>query len=171
MALNARQQRFCEEYIIDLNASQAAIRAGYSEDTARSIASELLTKPDIQLCISELKQAISNKNEGLAQAVIDELKLLGFSNIQDFLAEENEIKDLSKVPRSHAACVESVKKTITEFQGSAESSGTKTSVQIKMYDKISALEKLGRHLGIFEADNRQKSATITVSIDDPEDSE
>lgn len=51
--MTAKMQRFCDEYLIDLNATQAAIRAGYSEKTARTIAAENLTKPDIQAYISE----------------------------------------------------------------------------------------------------------------------
>lgn len=56
--LNDKQKKFCNEYLIDLNATQAAIRAGYSEKTARSIANENLTKPDIQKYIQELQEGI-----------------------------------------------------------------------------------------------------------------
>ena len=59
--LNEKQKQFCEEYIIDLNGTQAAIRAGYSEKTANRIASELLTKLDIQECICELKNKRSER--------------------------------------------------------------------------------------------------------------
>lgn len=55
MPLTARQELFCQEYLKDLNATQAAIRAGYSKDTARSIGSENLTKPDISDRIAELQ--------------------------------------------------------------------------------------------------------------------
>lgn len=60
--LTDKQKRFCEEYIIDLNGAQSAIRAGYSESTARQIASENLAKLDIQEYISQLQQ---NKSEEL----------------------------------------------------------------------------------------------------------
>jgi phage terminase small subunit len=53
--LTSRQQAFCEEYLIDLNALQAAIRAGYSEKTAKQIGSENLSKPDVAKYIAELK--------------------------------------------------------------------------------------------------------------------
>ena len=59
--LNEKQKQFCEEYIIDLNGTQAAIRAGYSEKTANRIASELLTKLDIQKYICELKNKRSER--------------------------------------------------------------------------------------------------------------
>ena len=59
--LNEKQKQFCEEYIIDLNGTQAAIRAGYSAKTARAIANELLTKLDIQEYICELKNKRSER--------------------------------------------------------------------------------------------------------------
>ena len=61
MKLNEKQKRFCEEYVIDLNATQASIRAGYSKKTARTISSEHLTKPNIQSYIAELQVEISAK--------------------------------------------------------------------------------------------------------------
>lgn len=60
MALTEKQEMFCREYLINLNATQAAIRAGYSENTARKIGSENLTKLDVQNRIAELK---ANRNE------------------------------------------------------------------------------------------------------------
>lgn len=167
--LTPKIKRFCDEYIKDLNGTQAAIRAGYSAKTATEQASQLLAKLNVQNYISELKHSLSNKNEGLAQQVIDELKKIGFANIQDYISEENEIKDLTKIDRDKAAAVESIKKTVTEFSGGAESTGKKTSIQFKLYDKISALEKLGRHLGIFELDNQQKAPVINVNITDDDE--
>lgn len=169
--LTPKIKRFCEEYIKDLNGTQAAIRAGYSEKTANEQASKLLAKVNVQIYVSELKKSLSDKNEGLAQQVIDELKKLGFANIQDYINPQNEIKDLTTITRDNAAAVESIKKTVTEFSGGGESSGKKTTIQFKLYDKISALEKLGRHLGIFELDNQQKAATINVNITDDDESD
>lgn len=70
VALTAKQQRFCDEYLIDLNATQAAIRAGYSEKTARIIAAENLTKPNIKAYIQQRmeekeKELIADQNEVL----------------------------------------------------------------------------------------------------------
>tara|TARA_R110000823_G_scaffold179223_1_gene311603 strand:+ start:1063 stop:1491 length:429 start_codon:yes stop_codon:yes gene_type:complete len=61
--LNAKQMRFCEEYLIDLNATQAAIRADYSEKTAKQIGSENLSKPDIAEYIAELKSKRSDETK------------------------------------------------------------------------------------------------------------
>lgn len=167
--LRPQIKRFCEEYIKDFNGTQAAIRAGYSKKTANEQSSQLLARLNVQDFLSKLKQKLSDKNEGLAQQVIDELKKVGFSNIQDYINEGNEIKDLTKITRDHASAVESIKKTVTEFTGSGESQGSKTSIQFKLYDKLSALEKIGRHLGIFELDNQQKAAVINVNITDDDE--
>jgi phage terminase small subunit len=167
--LTPKIKRFCEEYIKDLNGTQAAIRAGYSPKTANEQSSQLLAKLNVKDFIAELKQSLSTKNEGLAQQVIDELKKLGFANIHDYIDTGNEIKDLTTIDRDKVAAVESIKKTVTEFNGGGESSGKKTSIQFKLYDKISALEKLGRHLGIFELDNQQKAPVINVNITDDDE--
>lgn len=72
--LTDRQDRFCQEYIIDLNATQAAIRAGYSEKTARSTASNLLTKPNILARVKELKDERAEKLNLDAYWVLKRLK-------------------------------------------------------------------------------------------------
>ena len=61
--LTDKQSRFCDEYMIDLNATQVAIRAGYSENTAKEIACENLTKPNIQERIHELQKEAQERNK------------------------------------------------------------------------------------------------------------
>lgn len=166
MALSARQKAFCEQYIVDLNGTRAAIRAGYSKDTARSIASENLTKPNIKSYVTKLQKELSERTMVTAEMVIAELKKVGFSNIQDFLEEENSITDISKIDPEMAASVKSIKKSVTEW-GSGDDAGTKTVITFEIYDKLSALEKIGRHLGIFEADNKQKPI-LTIKVTESE---
>lgn len=168
MALNAKQKRFCEEYVIDLNATQSAIRAGYSKSTAGAIGGENLQKPEIKKFIAKLKKSISNNNGNLAQRVIDELVKIGFSNVQHYIKPGNTIKDLSKIDNGRAAAVSSVKKTVTTFGDDKGHSGTKEVVEFKLWDKTDALEKLGKHLGIFEADNKQKGPIVIKVTDEDE---
>lgn len=73
MALSEKQKRFCDEYLKDCNATQAAIRAGYSEKTARSIGDENLTKPDIRAYLDSRMDQIRTKNTADAQEVIEYL--------------------------------------------------------------------------------------------------
>lgn len=72
--LSDKQIKFSEEYLTDLNATQAAIRAGYSEDTARSIGSENLTKPNIQAYIQHLQKELSDKTKLTQQWVLNRFK-------------------------------------------------------------------------------------------------
>ena len=71
--LTPKQQRFVEEYLIDLNATQAAIRAGYSEKTAKEIGSENLTKPNIAKAIQEAQESLSNKTQLTVDMVVQGL--------------------------------------------------------------------------------------------------
>lgn len=71
--MNARQKRFCDEYLIDCNATQAAIRAGYSQKTAKSIGQENLTKPDLKAYIEEQLERLHNEKTADAQEVLEYL--------------------------------------------------------------------------------------------------
>lgn len=84
--LTAKQDAFCQEYLIDLNATQAALRAGYSEPTARSIGSENLSKPDIQSRIAELMSARSKKTEINAEWVLN-----GAKKVYDRCMQEEQV--------------------------------------------------------------------------------
>lgn len=84
--LTDRQARFCEEYLIDLNATQAAIRAGYSEKTANRIASELLSKLDIQEKIAELKAERAKRTEMTQDSVIQELAAVARAEVKGVCA-------------------------------------------------------------------------------------
>lgn len=164
--LTPKEELFVHRYIVDFNGAASAREVGYSENSAKEIAAELLTKPHIQRRLKEIQKHLSDKNDNLAQQVIDELKKVGFSNIQDFLGASNEIKDISTLDRDKAAVISSIKKSKTTFGDDEGNEGEKETVEFKMWDKLNALEKLGKHLGIFEADNKQKKAIITVTVSD-----
>lgn len=71
--MNARQKKFCDEYLIDCNATQAAIRAGYSQKTAKQIGQENLTKPDLKAYIDEQLEILHNQKTADAQEVLEYL--------------------------------------------------------------------------------------------------
>lgn len=96
MALNDRQKRFCEEYLIDRNATQAAIRAGYSEKTAHSIGNENLKKPEIEKYITELKEKQSKRTEITADKVLRELGMMAFSEVET-ITSKDKIKALELI--------------------------------------------------------------------------
>lgn len=157
----AKHLKFCEEYVVDLNGTQAYIRAGYARKGARVGASVLLAKPNIRAKIAEL-QEIMRKDTGLtAEMVVRELMKLGFTNFRNYVDPGNGIKDIHDLEEDQSAAIESLTTTVTESDF-----GTKTQVKIKLASKADALEKLGRHLGIFEKDNEQKTGIVIVDITD-----
>lgn len=163
--LSVKRELFCQEYMKDLNATAAAKRAGYSAKTANEQATYLLGIPAIQAYIKKLKKKMADRNEDLTQRVIDELAKIAFSNVQDFIENDNKVLDLSKVENHKAAAVSSIKKTTKRFDTLDEETDDiiQETVEFRLWDKGAALERLGRHLGIFEEDNKQKSAVIKVT--------
>lgn len=139
--MTKKQKRFCEEYLIDLNATQAAIRAGYSPDTAKAIGCENLTKPDIRAHIDRAMAERSRRTGVNADRVIQELAKIAFVNATDVIDPKTATVKENALPEDTAA-IQSVKvKTFGEDGLERE---------IKMADKLKALEMLGRHLGMFK---------------------
>lgn len=148
--MTKKQKRFIEEYLIDLNATQAAIRAGYSPDTAKSIGSENLTKPDIKAQIARAMAERSRRTGVNADRVIMELAKIAFVNANDVIDAETATLKPDALPEDTAA-IQSVKvKTFGEDGLERE---------IKMADKLKALELLGKHLGMFR-DKLEVSGTL-----------
>ncbi len=83
LKLTPKQARFVEEYGVDLNATQAAIRAGYSKSSAKVIASQNLTKLNIQAAIAEAQAARAKRTKVTGDAVVTELALIGFATLGD----------------------------------------------------------------------------------------
>ena len=148
--MTKKQKRFIEEYLIDLNATQAAIRAGYSPDTAKSIGSENLTKPDITAQIARAMAERSRRTGVNADRVIMELAKIAFVNANDVIDPKTATIKEGALPEDTAA-IQSVKvKTFGE-------DGLER--VIKMADKLKALELLGKHLGMFR-DKLEVSGTL-----------
>lgn len=138
--MTKKQKLFVEEYLIDLNATQAAIRAGYSVDSAKEIGCENLTKPNIQEAVAKA-MAERSKRTGVSQdRVIQELAKLAFINIADVVDLETGLIKESATAED-LACIQSIKIKPTEFGEERE---------IKFYDKKGSLESLGKHLGMYD---------------------
>ncbi len=152
--LNDKQRLFCQEYLIDLNATKAAERAGYSPKTANEQGCQHLAKLNIQTYIQELMQKRSEKVEVTAEMVLKELIKIGFSNIQDYIKEGFTISDIATIEREKASVIESMK--VKHTYGDYPS----TEVNFKLHDKLSALEKISKHIGFFDVDNKQKSPAV-----------
>lgn len=163
--LKAKQQTFCEEYLVDLNGAQAAIRAGYSEKTARTIASELLTKPNIQDCIQQLMDKRSKSTEITAERVLQEIAKLGFANMQDYTRTSDGalVTDMSAVTRDQMAAVQEFTSETRTERGDEGSTGDNVEkFRFKLADKRASLDLLGRHLKLF-TDKVEHSGKVDLS--------
>lgn len=139
--MTKKQKLFVEEYLIDLNATQAAIRAGYSPDTAKEIGCENLTKPNIRACIDR-EMAERSKRTGVnADRVVQELAKIAFVNAVDVIDTETATVKEDALPEDTAA-IQSVKVKTFGDDGLER--------EIKMADKLKALELLGKHMGMFK---------------------
>lgn len=150
--MTKKQERFIEEYLIDLNATQAAIRAGYSPDTAQQTGSENLSKPVIRAQIDRAMAERSKRTGVNAERVIQELAKIAFVNAAEVIDPKTATVKEDALPEDTAA-IQSVKvKTFGEDGLERE---------IKMADKIKALELLGKHLGMF-----QNNVSVTLGTSD-----
>ena len=156
--LKAKQKRFCEEYIVDLNATQAAIRAGYSEKTAYSIGHENLNKPDIEIYIQELMQKRSDRTEITADMVLKELAKIGFGNIQNLYDEDGKMRQIHELEENVAATLQEV------TEDSIGEAVIKR--KYKMADKKSSLELIGRHLKMFTDKIEHSGGIDLTTVDD-----
>ncbi|GBR43342.1 terminase small subunit [Gluconobacter roseus] len=161
--LNAKQARFVEEYLVDLNATQAAIRAGYSEKTARQQASEQLSKPDIQQALSEAQQARSARTQITQDRVIQEIARLGLSDIRGAFSLGGSLLPPSEWSDDLTAAVASIE--VDQRKEPGEDGERYTVTKLKLWDKNAALEKLCKHLGLYERDNEQKQIVVNIRDD------
>ena len=163
MSLTAKQKRFCDEYLIDLNATQAAIRAGYSEKTAYRTGADNLRKPQIEEYIAKRQKELSRSTEITQERVIKELALIAFSNNADYahVVEKKmkaevggalvDVLDEDGKPVMYRTVEPVLTEELTEEQKRALAVIKKgrEGLEVKSCDKVKALELLGKHLGIF----------------------
>lgn len=141
--MTKKQKLFCDEYLIDLNATQAAIRAGYSPETAYSIGGENLKKPELRAYI-DTAMAERSRRTGISQdRVLMELAKVAFLNPVDVINPQTASVREDARPEDTAA-IQSVK-----VKKSYSETGEMTEREVRMADKLKALELIGRHLGMF----------------------
>ena len=174
--MNARQRQFCEEYLIDLNATQAAIRAGYSEKYAHTNATKLLQITTIKEKIDEQMAARAKRTEITQDRVLRELAIIAFSNAADYAAviereavmevDGHQVKllDDDGNPIMYRTVEPVLTETLTDEQRRALAVIKKgrDGFEVKPYDKVRALELLGKHLGMF-----QDKVEVTGEVNNP----
>jgi phage terminase small subunit len=140
--LSPKQHKFCEEYLIDLNATQAYIRAGYSPKGAEASASTLLRNTKVQEQIS-LNRERHSENTGITvKRILDEIATVAFNDKSELVAEAMKEEDPEQRKALLAMALNSTKDA----------------------DKLKALDMLGKHTGIYEEDNKQSKPDTIVKI-------
>ncbi|MEE1439256.1 MAG: terminase small subunit [Christensenellales bacterium] len=156
--LTDRQERFCQEYLIDLNATQAYIRAGYSARTAHNCASRLMAKAGVRARIDEL-MAVRSRRTGVTQErVVRELARIAF--VDPTQAIDFECAGLREDAKAddRAALMSVRVKSGDDF----------TEREVRLYDKVRALELLGKHLGMFTEKVELSGERVRIVDDVPE---
>ncbi len=148
--MTPKQRRFVEEYLIDLNATQAAIRAGYSKKTAKQIGTENLAKPVLQEAIAEAMAARSERTEIDADWVLRRLFEIDRTNMADFLVipEDGGMPcfDLGAATPEQLAAIEGLQ--LDTYREKGEDGGTVEKIKLTLPGKLKTLELIGKHVGV-----------------------
>jgi len=161
--LTPKQERFITEYLVDLNATQAAIRAGYSVKTAGSIGKENLQKPQIQEELTKARKKQQARTEITADRVLKEISRIALLDPRRLFDDDGSPLDISALDDDTAAAIAGLD-VVQEIDRGSEDVTTYTK-KYKMADKLRALEMLCRHLGLYsKADDAMQSAGGGVVI-------
>ena len=165
MSLNDKQTRFALEYMVDLNATQAAIRAGYSPRTAVKQGHRLLTNADIGTFIAQARKDSGEKLGISREKVIKEIARIAFFDIRKLLREDGEPLPLQDLDDDTAAAIAGVETATERERGAKGDEGGVTYIRkYKLADKLGGLEKLAKHLGLYELDNKQKADPLVEML-------
>jgi len=137
---------FVKEYLVDLNATQACIRAGYSPRTAKQQGTENLAKPVLKEAIQKAMNERAKKIDITAELVAQELAKIGFANIKSLYDSEGRLKNINELPEDVTACIQEIAYEETE---DAETGQRTIKGRYKIADKKESLKLLGQHLKMF----------------------
>lgn len=147
--LTAKQQAFVQEYLCDLNATQAAIRAGYSAKTAKQVGHENLTKPDVADAIAKAQKERSEKTAITAQWVLERLADEATADLADILNEEGGLKPVNEWPLIWRQGLVAGIDIEELFEGQGEDREQVGFVKkVKLSDRIKRIELIGKHIGV-----------------------
>lgn len=154
--LTPKQQAFVDQYLVDLNATQAAIRAGYSAQNAAKIASELLDKTRVAEAVAQAKAKRSAKVGLTAERVLEEYARIAFSDMGDFAAWDADGVTFMPSSSVDTRIISEVKETPMKGGGKA--------LGIKLHDKVAALNAVAKHLGMLP-DKVEQTGAVTIKVE------
>lgn len=153
MALPRKQARFVAEYLIDLNATQAAIRAGYSARNADKIGSQLLGKTRVAEAVTTAQSKRLAKLDISAERVLAELARIGFSDVRSWFDMDGRLKPLNELGDDAARMIASVEVLREKTRKVGNGNGytvEEAVIKVRAWDKVRALELLAKNLGLLK---------------------
>lgn len=146
--LNAKQKRFVDEYLLDLNAKQAAIRAGYSEKTAKSQGQRLLTHVDVAAAIAEKQEARSKRTEIDADWVLTQAANAFTADLSQLFNENNDLLPVDQWPKEMMPLINGIEVEAL-FQGrGADREQIGFTKKIKLSERLKLLDTIGKHINV-----------------------
>ena len=160
MKLTPKQKRFVDEYLVDLNATQAAIRAGYRSNSARVTAAKLLTKANIEIYLAQQQKDRESRTMITQEMVLKEYGKISFFDPRRLYDDEGNLLPVHKLEADVAAAIGGVD-VISRRIGDEEIEITK---KVKFIDKKGALDSLAKHLGMFDGKGKLPDAPADITI-------
>ena len=161
--LTTKQLIFCKEYLVDMNATRAIIKAGYSKKSAETQGSRMLRNVKVDTYIKQMTKVRTEKLDITAERVLEELAHIAFFDIRNIF-DGNSLKQVSDLDDKTARALSSVKSQIEKTDGE----NFAEVVEVKSNDKLKALDMLSKHLGLYENDNKQKETSVVVVAKEPD---
>ena len=162
--LNEKQIRFVEEYMQDYNATQAAVRTGYSEKTAKQQGSRLLTNADISSAIAKRIEKINSRLRMTREDVIDEISKIASFDVRNLYNDDGTLKNVQDLDDVTAAAIQSID---VEMVGRGRGADREMSIlqKIKAANKLDALKEMGKHFNIYEDHQKSGQGEMHVHIE------
>lgn len=158
--MTEQRKRFYDRYFETLNGTQSAIYAGYSENTAASQASQMLSDPEGSEYLQNLRNEEAEKNGVSRARLLQEYKKIAFSDVRELYNTDGGLHNVKQIDDETAGAISSIKSKEV-FDGEGNKVGD--IIEVKTHDKIRALDAIGKHIGFFEKDNDQKKGDMTIN--------
>ena len=146
--MTMKQRAFCDEYLIDMNATRAALAVGYSVYTAMS--GNLMQVTKIKMYLKERMEAKAQQAQVNQGMVLRELCKIAFGNLRNCFLPDGSLKPVHELSDDEAAALWSVS---VSNDGTGAAAGTTT--KIRMYNKLMALDKIAKHLDFYKQEVKE----------------
>jgi len=161
----AKHIKFADKYFETDNALESAIYAGYSPKTAKEQGYKIKERDDVKQYLAEQRKKYAKKHDVTKDRLIEEYAKIAFFDIRDIYSEDGNLVNIKDLDSKSAGAISSIK-SFEEYE--TDKAGNKnligTNKEIRVFDKIRALQDLGKHLGLFEKDNEQKKSEVNINL-------